>query len=173
MNKKIETLCRDTSTKYLLETMQALQLESIRLSTSIDVEDLVDSAYAIKLIETMLDTLIKKCKQVRGNLEYKLGQVFVAMDQKNIKTEHCTATPTVSQTATPPTFSKDPEAYAEVMRHFGVPEKHIKMGLLTIHYKHFGTYLDNMAKQGKGLPPCIEAMKKHDTYVVRYRKTVD
>lgn len=172
MDKQIETLYRDTCTKFLLETMQALKLEDIRLRDSLDLEDLVDSAYAVKLMEVMLDTLKKKCKATRANLEYKLGQVFVTLDQKNIKTDYCTATPTVSQTATPPTFTKDYDAYAEVMRHFGVPEDHIKGGLLQIHYKHFGAYLDDMAKQGRGLPPCIEAMKKHDTYVVRYRKAV-
>lgn len=173
MNEQMQILYRDTTTKYLMGTMQALQIEVIRLKSSTDIEDIVDSAYAVKLMETMLDTLKKKCRSVRGNLEYKLGQLFVTMDQKNIRTEHCTATPTVSQTATPPTFSKDYDAYAEVMRHFGVPEAHIKAGLLQIHYKHFGTYLDNMAKQGKGLPDCIEAMKKHDTYKVTYRKAVN
>ncbi len=173
MDEKIHNLYTLTVTEFLLKTLQLMQEENIRLRSSTDIEDLVDSAFAMKCVEEQLAILTKKCKEVRGNIEFKVGQLFISMDVKNIKTEYVTATPTVSQTATPPTFSKNYEAYAEVMRHFGVPEDHIKMGLLQIHYKHFGEYLNDMAAQGRGLPPCIEAMKKHDSFVVRYRKVRD
>lgn len=145
------------------------------LSTCPNTEDQADAAYALREIADMVDE-VRKMANSTGELAQRFACIIAGAtgNPEPIRTEYCTATPDVKPIASVPRQSSDPEGYALLMEHLGIPRAMWDRGddksVVKPNWPGMMSYLAEQMKQGKPLPPGIDPDKTYSEYRLLIRK---
>lgn len=149
-------LYRECERFHLALTKMIVELESKVIACG-SIPDQADAA----LVAREAAKAMEHCGKQLRKLEYLSTQVCCALWASmpgaggKIKTEYCTASPSVSPKPVIPSYTKNKEKYAEAMRGLGVPEAVIDSGLLSFHWMRVCEHVGSLAEQGLPLPPGI------------------
>ena len=138
----------------------------------INLLELVDFLYATKKASEMLD---ESAKKLRGLVDAQkriicLRWVNSNLSQDNIKTEHVTATPRVTDMPVLPTYKNAPDDYVAFCKHFAITSDIIENDSLRPHWPGMKKQIQDDAEQGKPLPPGCDPSKTYPAYDVLLRK---
>lgn len=170
MRSKPRELFRFMSSSYM-ELLNRVKSLSADLNSETDIEELCDSAYAIREAHKQADDLRKKLNA----LQIKHAQLICALwlrspDSDKIKTEYCTVTPVIKQIASVPSFRKEPEVYRTLMEALGIPAEMYETGVVRPSYEAFCDYISELTAQGKPLPKGLDVAKVYQNPTVNIRK---
>jgi hypothetical protein len=130
--------------------------------------DLADAAYCCREIEKTADDIRKRTIEL-GEIAQRLACVIeVASEEvEPIRTEYVTATPDVKLIASLPKRSTDPEGFAALMAHLGIPEHAWQGGdhaPVQLHWKGLMERINRDSAEGKPLPPGVDPTKTYSEY---------
>lgn len=149
-------LYKECESFHLKLTKAAVDLESKVVACGA-VKDQADASLVARETAKMMEHCAKQLRR----LEYLSTQVCCALwastpnASHRIKTEYCTASPSVTYKPVIPSYSKSHEKYVEAMRSLGVPEAAIESGCLQFHWGRLCEYVTSLVEQGLPCPPGI------------------
>lgn len=168
MRADMQELYRATRA-YHARAVEACKVAEIETKQTADPQELADTAYALRECEKFLAESLKKVKQL-GALSGRLAatlHVAVASGERSIHTQHVVATPHVRTTCALPRPDHEPERYAAMMDHFGVP-RHLwenrEHALVKDHWPGIVDEIARLAREGKPLPAGIDPDKTYADY---------
>lgn len=154
------------------KVQMALAVETDALQKEARLGELADIAYAASQMETLFDDSRKECKRLRETSERLACLYWMRRGNTDpIRTPWVTASPNMSQFASCPRRRVEPEAYAALMNHLGIPEDvwQREEELVRPHFPGWVAYLTELAEAGKPLPPGIDPNKVYHKYSLRLR----
>lgn len=139
-----------------------------------NIQELADWAYALSECEKMLDRLRKDAKAAKEMAEKICCLLYTKLGEGGpIRTEHVTATPRVKFMASIPKQSTNPEAFARLMEHLGIPREMWEKDVVRPHWPGFTDFFTECLEAGKPLPPGIDPDKTYPLYALTLRKRKD
>lgn len=144
-----------------------IQIEKGEMS----LEETTDAVFAVKKSAEMLHQLVKTMNGVKetGDKLICLRWMTSNLNGKPIRTEHTTASPTVTPMPVLPTGRKQPEDYAAFCKHFGISEDLIKNDAFRPHWPGMKQQIQDDAENGRPLPPGCDPSKTYQVFNVVYR----
>jgi hypothetical protein len=135
-----------------------------------DMQELADRAYALRDMHKYVDDLRKELDQTKSVCE-RIACLLWAKDSEGdpIRTDHCTASPKIKYMASLPSRTRDPEAYANLMGHLGIPDGLLPEDVVRPHWPGFVNYMTRLAEEGLPLPEGIDVDKTYPVYSLTIR----
>lgn len=156
MTEESLALYKECESFHLALTKAAVNLES-KIVACGSITDQVDASLVARETAKMMEHCAKQLRK----LEYLATQVSCALwastpgSTDRIRTEYCTASPSVCPKPVIPSYTTSKEKYAEAMRGLGVPDSVIESGLLSFHWKRLSQHVADLAGQGLPAPTGI------------------
>jgi hypothetical protein len=150
------------------ELHEALLINCVTANT--ELEDLADTAHALKRCQEMTDEIKKS---VSHSFELTSKVICAKWAQENtdgepIRTAHCTCTPRIRFAAVLP--KKGDDDYKVLMNHLGINETMVETDAVRPHWPGFTDYVTELLSQGKPTPPGIDPTKTYPVYSVTILK---
>jgi hypothetical protein len=152
-------------------TWQEVHTRYVReLEKETDIKSLADSVYMLKELQKILEDMESK---VRGTVTVA-ERVFCIVwakseDFDSVRTEHCTATAKIKQSASLP--KKGTEEYIRLLSEFfKVPKELVELDAVRPHWPGVTDLLTELAASGRPLPAGIDPTKVYHVYSVLIRK---
>ena len=138
------------------------------------LRDKVDSIYAMRKMEDLLDDLRKEVKKCRRHMETIACFEFLSEEIDKFSTEHCSARIEIKQYAKfPHKRREDPDNYDVLLADMGVPQELIDSEALRIHYDGFKNFFSKRQEEGQPLLKGIDPQAIYTDYNILTRKKKD
>lgn len=162
-------LYRECEQFHLRLTKMAVDLEQKVIACG-SVPDQADASLAAREAAKAME----HCSKQLRRLEYLSTQVCCALwastpSAQKIKTEYCSASPSVVHKPVVPSFTRSNEKYKEAMRGLGVPDAVIESGMLNFHWKRLCEHVTSLTEQGLPPPPGINILDTAPKFTLNAR----
>ena len=134
-------------------------------------EDVADANLVLDEITKLMEDLRKQAfaKTTLTNKLLCFRWLQIA-DGEPIRTRVCSYSPRVIHMPKVPSHKKEPEAYAAVCRHFGIPEATIEDRTFQPHWPSLLKQVEKLAEEGKPLPAGLAEQPTYPEYRVTRTK---
>jgi len=146
------------------------------INTMVDLEDLADTAYALREIMRLFDDAEGECNAIYELVVRVACMLWAHGDNDGpIRTKHVTASPDIKMMTAIPKASKDPEAYAEFMKALNIPEHLWARDVVRPHWPGMLDFVSEKIASGEPLPGGLDPTKTYPIYKMglRGKKGVD
>jgi len=151
--------------------------DSVHLFTEVGKETLaeqVDTVYALKKTEELLDDIRKELSKVRKKIELRACLAFFQEAIDNLKTTFCNAKVTMKQFANfPHKRRNDPKKFDLLMDYLGVPVEVRNIEAVRLNWEGFAEYFSRKQAAGEPLPEGITVDDTYTEYTLATRKLKD
>lgn len=158
----------------------ALRTEVHEMAKQVDLDELADVAFALREIEKLTHDIEKEARLLREFTEKLACAAWVQIGEaETIKTEYCTATPSVKMMVSLPTRKNQPEQYQQLCLALGIPSELIgdetDPGPVSVNWPGMVEYLTAKLQKGEPLPAGLDMKKTYNIYKlnIRKRKEID
>lgn len=156
--------------EFAVQTMFKFE-EDIKAACNGDKHECADIAYALREIRELAED-IRKRADLHGRTAQSAGCMLAITesDPSSIRTEYCTATPTCKTIVKIPKLSNDPEGFAALMKHLGVPDDlwvERKHAAVSVNWPGLVDLLSQQQAEGKPLPEGIDPNSSYTDYSLR------
>lgn len=139
-----------------------------------DLKDMVNAIYVMREIAKLADDLRKENEGVLHLFENVACAMWVTNSEaKSIKGALATGTPDVKLALKIPNARTEPEAYAKLMKHFGIPMQVVSDKIMKPYWPGLCAYISTLSEEGKPLPPGVDPDKTYPTYKMRIKSYKD
>lgn len=136
---------------------------------SMDPAMIVDTVYALKKTNEVLDDMRKKLDKVT-HLAERLGCVIAVQSaEAQLHGRWSTGTTGMREQPGVPNPEKEPEAYVELMRALGASEQVIEDKTLRPSFEAVGEYMAKLGEEGRPLPEALQSVRKFPVYSISTR----
>lgn len=119
--------------------------------------EIADAAYLLRKSSELLDDAHKEIDKYRKILDRVGCLMVVEQAGANLQGEYATARGDLSTSVSLPSFTDDPENYAELCAYFGVGCS----PMTRIHFPAVREHITELLSQGKNLPPVLAKYKQY------------
>lgn len=159
------------------EDILSLREKIVQVKDGPSNEDLTNLVYITKKTSELCDDLRKELNELDG----LAGKIVCAKWMKAnandvsaaqpIRATVATGTPDLGQIAAIPKPKSDPEGYSKLLTFLGVPDDKHESGMIRVHWPSFQKHCNELASQGKPLPPGIDPSKTYPDYKLKVTKS--
>ena len=142
---------------------------------SLDMLELVDTAFALRECHKFFDDLRKEAKRTQEMAEKLVCLLWIkgGGEEERLRTPYCTASPVIKTAVSIPSARRQPEQYEALMKDLGVPEALWRSDVIRPHWPGFTEYASSLASNGRPLPGGVDPNKTYPIYALRMLRRRD
>lgn len=150
----------------------AKRIEDLLPKLAEDMNETVDTAYALKECFDLAEDTLKTLRAIKGLID-RLACTMMVRDNivAGYETEYCLCTAKCKVSISIPSRSKNPEKFLEIMRSVGVPENLLgddeTPECCRLHYPGIVEKVSKMLAAGEPLPLAFQEIPQYTEYKVR------